>query len=63
MPTNSFHIVGIDIWLGRQGSNLRMLESKSSVLPLDDVPIFIEELKKLTLHQTRSGIIYRLILK
>jgi len=27
-------------WLGRQGSNLGMLESKSSALPLGDAPIF-----------------------
>ena len=27
------------IWLGREGSNLRMQESKSCVLPLDDAPI------------------------
>ena len=26
-------------WLGRKGSNLRMLESKSSALPLGDAPI------------------------
>ena len=26
-------------WLGRQDSNLRMLESKSRVLPLDDAPV------------------------
>src|SRR5215831_9968558 len=25
-------------WLGREGSNLRMLESKSSALPLGDAP-------------------------
>src|SRR5580698_9627148 len=25
-------------WLGRKGSNLRMLESKSSALPLGDAP-------------------------
>src|SRR5215510_5746680 len=25
-------------WLGREDSNLRMLEPKSSVLPLDDAP-------------------------
>src|SRR5271157_1132692 len=26
-------------WLGREGSNLRMQESKSCVLPLDDAPM------------------------
>ena len=26
------------VWLGREGSNLRMLESKSSALPLGDAP-------------------------
>lgn len=31
---------GASVWLGRQDSNLRMLESKSSVLPLDDAPIY-----------------------
>ena len=28
-------------WLGRQGSNLRMPESKSGALPLGDAPTFI----------------------
>src|SRR5665213_2070093 len=28
----------VDGWLGRKGSNLRMLESKSSALPLGDAP-------------------------
>ena len=27
------------IWLGREGSNLRMVESKSTALPLGDAPI------------------------
>ena len=32
------HWGGILSWLGRKGSNLRMLESKSSALPLGDAP-------------------------
>ena len=30
-------------WLGREDSNLRMQESKSCVLPLDDAPLIFHD--------------------
>lgn len=40
----------IKIWLGYQDSNLGMLESKSSALPLGDTPLFIPYKKLSFIH-------------
>ena len=31
-----------DVWLGREDSNLRMVESKSTALPLGDAPLCLQ---------------------
>jgi hypothetical protein len=42
-------------WLGREGSNLRMGESKSPALPLGDAPIDLREPAEAGLAQIPSG--------
>ena len=36
-----FRDMSVRHWLGREDSNLRMVESKSTALPLGDAPIFL----------------------
>jgi hypothetical protein len=46
-------------WLGREDSNLRMVESKSTALPLGDAPIDCLESGGLTFRMALPTPVYR----
>ena len=48
-------IVGLGGWLGREDSNLRMVESKSTALPLGDAPIAVWKAAGLAFPRIPSG--------
>jgi hypothetical protein len=45
----------VKYWLGREDSNLRMVESKSTALPLGDAPLSCLESGGTSLPQISSG--------
>jgi len=42
-------------WLGREGSNLRMAESKSPLMPIDSMDVLTVRLTFTALHVKRLG--------